>query len=130
MTSADDDTEKVTVYFDGSCPLCTKEIAFYKRQDGADAIHFVDVSDPTTPTAPDLSREQALKRFHIRQADGTLVSGAAAFAGVWAVLPRWAWAAKLSRLPGVSFLLQGLYRLFLPIRPILSRLVGRLARRS
>ena len=46
---------------------------------GADALLFVDVSGDATIHGGDLSKADALKRFHIRQADGTLVSGAAAF---------------------------------------------------
>ena len=31
-------TMKLTVFYDGSCPLCTREIAFYRHKDGADQI--------------------------------------------------------------------------------------------
>ena len=50
----------------------------------------------------DLSRQQALARFHVRRADGRLVSGAAAFVSLWQQLPRWRWAARLAGLPGVD----------------------------
>ncbi|CRI64811.1 hypothetical protein THIOKS12130002 [Thiocapsa sp. KS1] len=32
-----------TAYFDGGCPLCSKEIAHYRRIDKAGAIHWVDL---------------------------------------------------------------------------------------
>lgn len=116
------------VYFDGSCPLCRAEIAHYKRQVGADAISFVDVSAPEADLPAELSREQAMARFHVRDANGDLVSGARAFVSVWRVLPRWRWAARLASIPGVTPLLELGYRLFLPVRPMLSALAGRLAR--
>ena len=117
-----------TVYFDGSCPLCRAEISHYKGQVGADAISFVDVSKPDANLPAGLSPEQAMARFHVRDEKGELVSGARAFVSVWRVLPRWAWAARLASLPGVTPALELGYRLFLPVRPMLSRLAGRLAR--
>ncbi len=122
------ETQKTKIYYDGACPLCSAEIGFYQRCNGAERLSFVDVAEATADTGMDLSRDKALARFHIRQSDGTLLSGARAFIAIWETLPRWRWAARLARLPGVPSLLEGLYRLFLPIRPYLSALVRRFAR--
>jgi predicted DCC family thiol-disulfide oxidoreductase YuxK len=124
-----DTKSPLTVYYDGACPLCSIEIAHYRRQTGSDKLRFVDASDPRCTLGDDLSREEALKRFHVRDPSGALISGAAGFARIWAVLPRWRWAVRVAALPGVTPLLEALYRGFLPIRPALSRLAGRLARR-
>ncbi len=70
-----------------------------------------------------------MARFHVREADGTLRSGAAAFVTLWGAVPAWRWAAKLGRLPGVTPLLELAYRGFLPVRPFLSRAVARWQRR-
>ena len=123
------DTQKTTIYYDGACPLCSAEIGVYQRCAGAERLSFVDVADDNADTGADLPRDKALARFHIRQEDGTLLSGASAFIAVWETLPRWRWAARLARLPGVPSLLEGLYLLFLPVRPYLSGLVRRLSRK-
>jgi predicted DCC family thiol-disulfide oxidoreductase YuxK len=117
-----------TIYFDGACPLCAIEIAHYKRQEGAEKLAFLDVSQEHAQTGSDLSREKALARFHIRREDGSLLSGAAAFVAIWEDLPRWRWAARVAKWPGVLALMEIFYRLFLPLRPALAALVRRRGR--
>ena len=65
----------LTVFFDGSCPLCQREIGFYRSRKGAEAITWVDVSAPASPLHGDLSCEAAMRRFHIRDRDGNLLDG-------------------------------------------------------
>ena len=117
---------KSTVYFDGSCPLCRAEIGYYQRKDQYSALCFVDISEPSGIPPEGITQERAMKRFHVRASDGRVLSGAAAFVEVWTRLPRWRWAARLAGLPGVTPLLEVGYRLFLPIRPYLSKTFGKL----
>ena len=120
------DLSPVIVYFDGSCPLCRAEVALYRKQDASSQLCFRDVSDAGFPTESDLSRARAMERFHVRQSDGRLLSGAAAFVSIWRILPRWQWVARAASFPGMLLLLEGCYRLFLPARPILARMLGKL----
>ncbi len=116
----------LTVYYDGACPLCRAEITHYSQQEGAQAICFLDASHASSNELPaDLSREAALARFHVRQADGRLLSGAQGFVAIWETLPRWRFAARLAQLPGALFVLERAYRLFLPLRPFLARTYAR-----
>lgn len=119
------DAAKSTVYFDGACPLCRAEIGHYQRQDRAGALCFVDVSDAGAVPPAGVTRDRAMARFHVRARDGRVVSGAAAFVEVWRRLPGWHWAARAASLPGALAVLELGYRLFLPARPFLSRLVGK-----
>ena len=111
----------LTVYYDGSCPLCSAEINLYRTQDVEGTVSFCDVSDVKTPLDPDLSRAQAMKWFHVRNADGSLVSGARAFVSLWAQLPGWKWAARIAAFPVMMLFLEAAYRLFLPARPLIVR---------
>ena len=119
------ETTRLTVYYDGSCPLCRAEIDHYGRQQGAEGLCFTDISPEDARPGPDLARSAAMARFHVRDPQGQLVSGAAAFVLIWQSLPRWRWAARLARLPGAMWLLEGGYRLLLPVRPLLARLAAR-----
>lgn len=119
----------LTVYFDGACPLCSAEIGHYAGLAGSERLCFVDVSAPDAQTGPDLPREAAMARFHVRRADGRLLSGAPAFAAIWEQVPAWRHAARFARLPGAMRVLDLFYRLFLPARPLLSRLAARLGAR-
>jgi predicted DCC family thiol-disulfide oxidoreductase YuxK len=114
----------LTVYYDGSCPLCTFEIDHYAAQQGGERLRFVDVSRAGANIGSDLAVQDAMARFHVRQRDGRLISGARAFTAIWQQLPRWRWAARLAKLPGVTMTLEGAYKLFLPFRPLLSRLAA------
>ena len=120
--------EQPTVYYDGSCPLCSTEISFYRKREGAQAITFVDVSDAEQRTnLGDLDSEQAMRRFHVRDANGTLHSGARGFFLLWRQLPAFRWLGYLGRIPGVTSLAEGFYRLFLKVRPSISAMMRKRA---
>lgn len=109
---------KLTVFHDGACPLCTREIALIRRLDRRGEIDFVDVADPSASCPID--RRAALARFHAVE-DGRLLSGAAAFAAMWRAIP---WLRPLglaARNPVVLRLLDRLYDRFLTVRPRLQR---------
>ena len=115
---------KSTVYFDGSCPLCRAEIGYYQRKDQDRTLCFVDISKTGAAPPEGITRERAMKRFHVLASDGCVVSGAAAFVEIWARLPRWSWAARATSLPGALIALEWGYRIFLPVRPFISYLFG------
>ncbi len=79
--------------------------------------------------APGLVRTDAMRRFHMRRADGGIVSGGAAFAELWTALPAFSWAGRIGRQWPVSLLLEGAYRAFLPVRPLLQKLLRNRRRR-
>jgi len=107
-----------TVYFDGACPVCRREIAHYRRQSGSESIAWVDASScDEAELGPGLDRSVVLSRFHVRNADGTLTSGAAAFVAIWLRLPAFSWLAALASSRPVLALLEAGYSIFLRFRP-------------
>lgn len=110
------------VYFDGACPLCTREIAFYQRLPGGSDIQWTDISKPgAEPLPAGLTREAALARFHVRSSDGELLDGAAAFAHLWSALPRFRLLGRTAQFPPVLWVLNRIYAIFLRLRPRMQR---------
>ena len=124
LSSQGKEPEGPILYFDGSCPLCSAEIKHYASQDGSDQLRFIDVSANDVDLGSGLVRGAAMRRFHVRLPDGTLLSGARAFVAVWASLPGWQWAAQLAKVPGVIAILEVAYRAFLRVRPLLAKMAG------
>ena len=125
-------TGALTVLYDGSCPLCRREIGVYRALTPLRPVAYADVADasalPELP--PGTTREQLLARFHVRHADGRLDSGARAFLTLWASLPGWRVLARLGALPGVPAVMEGAYRAFLRVRPLLQRAARGVERRA
>ena len=113
---------KTTVFYDGSCPLCLAEIGHYEKIDTARSLCFVDVSKPEFSEQDILDQKTAMARFHVLSSGGVLLSGATAFAEVWRGLSGWRWLAKFAALPGVIWMMEQAYRVFLVFRPALVKL--------
>lgn len=110
---------QVTVWYDGGCPLCRREIAWLRRLDRRGAVAFVEIGGERD--CP-VDRAELLARFHAREADGPMLSGAAAFAAMWRALPLLRTFGLAARAPAVLWILERGYRLFLRLRPRLQRL--------
>ncbi len=113
--------EQIIVWYDGSCPLCMREIALMRRLDWSARISFVDLIDDATHCPVD--RRVMLTRLHASE-NGNMVSGAAAFAAMWRVIPV---LRPLGLLARNRFVLQGLewlYLLFLRARPRIQAAMG------
>jgi predicted DCC family thiol-disulfide oxidoreductase YuxK len=127
MATSEQPNACLTVFHDGSCPLCQREIALAKKVTEGEAVAFVDVSAAALgDVAPGLSADTAMRRFHVQRADGTLLSGAAAFLELWSRSPRLTWLNWIARRPLLVAVLDRLYAGLLVIRPSIAGLVRRL----
>ena len=120
QTAQQDQCDSLTVLYDGACPLCRREISVYQNLQPlktGQSLKFLDVSLPDSALPAGGVRSEYLARFHVQRENGQVLSGAAAFAALWATLPGWRWLALLARLPGATPLLELVYRGFLLVRP-------------
>ena len=118
------------VLYDGSCPLCSKEISIYQNLESKEPIEWVDITQPQFQVPEGQSHEALMKRFHVIDSSGRLISGAQAFVVMWAQLPGWHYLALMAKLPGVLLLMEGSYRLFLKLRPGIQRVFRALEARK
>ncbi len=107
-------------WYDGACPLCMREIALMRRLDKRSAITFIDVAEEGVSCPID--RTLLLARFHVSE-NGTMLSGAAAFAAMWRAIPLLRPIGLAARNPIILAVLERAYLLFLRIRPRLQRLL-------
>jgi predicted DCC family thiol-disulfide oxidoreductase YuxK len=117
MNSSPNTATQVSVFFDGSCPLCQREVRMYKKIPSSVPIQWVDVSANLPDNTTGRSCAQLMSRFHVRTADGAVLSGARAFIALWLLFPSWRWLGRIGSLPLMPTILEGAYRGFLLIRP-------------
>ncbi len=98
-------TERSTVYYDGGCPVCSREIGFYQRRRGGQSFAWVDVTRADEAAlGPGLSREAAYSRLHVRRPNGPVVDAIAAFGEIWRGMPGLRWLGLLVAIPPIGAL--------------------------
>ena len=107
----------ISVYFDGKCGLCSKEIRYYQKIAPAGIFNWYDVaSDPAPLSALNIEQEAALRRLHATDGAGKLYIGVAAFGLIWRALRYWALLGWLVRLPLVKQVAELAYNRFADYR--------------
>jgi predicted DCC family thiol-disulfide oxidoreductase YuxK len=90
-----------TMYYDGACPLCSREVSHYmslsrknESKIGRKTLDFVDISLGDTGylgSVFGVDAEMAMRRLHVIDAKGRLHTDSRAFAALWLELPYWRW---------------------------------------
>jgi predicted DCC family thiol-disulfide oxidoreductase YuxK len=98
-----------TLYFDGQCPLCAREISTLRRlQQGG--LTFADIhQQPESPDSQHPDREQMLRRLHLHRADGSWEIGLPANVRAWSHT-RLGWLFRPLLWPGLFQLAGWIYR--------------------
>jgi predicted DCC family thiol-disulfide oxidoreductase YuxK len=111
----------VTLFFDGLCPLCSREIAHYRKRVADDRVRFVDITDPAFHAAAHgLDDKRIHQVMHVKVGD-QVRTGLDAFIAVWDAVPGYSWLARIARLPLVHGLMLVGYHAFARVRPWLPR---------
>lgn len=73
----------LTIYYDASCPLCTREVTLLKRYDHADMLQLVDCSPEEFAAVEGHTRAAMMQLIHARDAAGRWLIGAPVFAAAY-----------------------------------------------
>ncbi|WP_373185302.1 thiol-disulfide oxidoreductase DCC family protein [Halopseudomonas sp.] len=112
----------LTLFYDGECPLCLREIRMFQRRNDRGRLELIDIANSAADPLPGLSRQDMLDCLHAHFRDGQLVTGIDAtywsYRAVglgWVVAPLgWHWARPLWKWG---------YRQFCRLRPAIARIV-------
>lgn len=116
--------KKLTMFYDGLCPLCQAEILFLSGRNQAGLLSFVDVnSNRYSADEIGVSCQQALDSMYAQYDDGELINGVDVFSAAYerANLPKLAW---LFSRPSLRPALTWAYRFFAKNRHTISGLFG------
>ena len=116
------ETKLLKVFYDGGCHVCSREIAAYKKMDPSREIHWTDLNGGHTRfIAEGVTRESALRRFHVLTPEGTILVGVDAFHALWTILPATKRLATLLNNKHVRQMIKPFYELFASVRWIFRR---------
>ena len=103
----------ITVFYDGQCGLCLKEINHYKKIAPPNIFEWKDITlSANFLLSENISRTESLKRLHAKDAKGKLHTGIDAFILIWCQLKCWKVMALIIRLPVIYHFAGWLYEKF------------------
>jgi predicted DCC family thiol-disulfide oxidoreductase YuxK len=114
---------KRTIYYDGLCILCSREIDVFRALVRDGSLAYVDISLPDfDPAAHGVDPVSVNRHMHVRdEQTGRMLVGADALAGMWECVPGFRWLAWLSRLPMLRQISDVGYEVFAWVRPKLPK---------
>ncbi len=114
----------LTLFYDGACPLCAREIAALKGHDVNNVISFVDINDQAQLSKyPHISYSDAQAVLHAIDAQGNILLGLDANVAAWNCVGKMAWLNVL-RAPVIKVIADFFYRMFAKHRTKISGLIS------
>ena len=103
----------ITVFYDGKCELCSKEISHYQKIAPDGVFNWQDITQSYSELrAMGVSLADGLRRMHARDSDGNLHVGVDAFILMWEQLDRWRLLGFVISLPVIKQIAKVAYNLF------------------
>jgi predicted DCC family thiol-disulfide oxidoreductase YuxK len=103
----------ISVFFDGKCNLCSKEINYYQRIAPKNTFNWVDITK--TPGELDkfeIKLSDGLRLMHVADSRGNIFTGVDAFIIMWKQIKYWKFLGLFVSLPIVKQIANLLYQYF------------------
>jgi predicted DCC family thiol-disulfide oxidoreductase YuxK len=103
----------ITVFYDGKCGLCRKEIEHYKCIAPESIFDWQDITiNNSTLEALGILYTDGLKLLHAQDSQGNMHVGVDAFLLIWDQIPRWRIVAIIVSLPIIRPVANMAYKAF------------------
>ena len=122
-------TAKLTIFFDGGCPLCKREVEFLQSRNQRGYLSFIDIntSDFYLDFKYGITYKQAMERIHALKSDGSIIKDIKVFQEAYTLIGL-GWIYAPTKIPIFSKFIDFIYgiwakyRLRLTFRPSIEKL--------
>jgi len=118
--------EQLSIFFDGQCPLCVKEMRHLKKRDRSMRLNLIDINGADFEQHyPEIPRQQAMQKLHgywFTNQQKHLLIGLDVTYHARRLVGK-GWLIRPLRWPGIRIVADKLYLLFARHRFSLSRLI-------
>ena len=113
--------QKLTLLFDGGCPLCLREFNFLSKKDKLNLIKFIDINDKSySPKLyKNISYSNAMKTIHAINENDEVVNGLEVFRLAYKLIGL-GWIYAPTKLPIISNIADFIYDLWAKNRLFLT----------
>ena len=122
-------TVKLTILFDGGCPLCKREVEFLQSRNKKEYLKFIDInrSDFSSDLKFGITYKKAMERIHALKSDGSIIKDIKVFQEAYDLIGL-GWIYAPTKLPIFNKLFELIYgvwakyRLKITLRPSIEKL--------
>ena len=122
-------TVKLTIFFDGGCPLCKREVDFLQSRNQKGYLKFIDINNPdfSLDFKYGITYKQAMERIHALKSDGSVIKDINVFQEAYGLIGL-GWIYAPTKMPVFDKFFEFIYRIWakyrlkLTFRPSLEKL--------
>ena len=108
---------KLTIFFDGGCPLCKREVDFLESRNQKGYLRFIDINstDFYLELKYGITYKQAMDRIHALRSDGFLIKDIKVFQEAYSLIGL-GWIYAPTKFPILANFFEFIYRLWAKYR--------------
>ena len=119
----------LTIFFDGGCPLCKREVDFLQSRNQNGYLKFIDIniSDLSLELKHGITYKKAMERIHALKSDGSVIKDIKVFQEAYSLIGL-GWIYAPTKLPILDKFIEFIYglwakhRLKITFRPSIEKI--------